>query len=374
VLIRTVLALAIFFLSLCGCIKEEPVPPEVKLAETQEFNLWRAGAPLYLQEPFSRYRDALDKAKDSLIQVNSRFSWFRDYQPVQAEFVQVLKQGDELFTLLEIEKQNRAVRVRKQMTDLRERLRHLDQCSRMTNEDRASRSSLTRAEVTLNEARTLYDGQQYRNSEEKLKDVETHLSTAEKLITPVLSRYKDKGLIRKWKKWAEETIEESADREIYSVVVIKAERKLCLYQNGRLLKTYPVGLGRSGWSDKQRAKDNATPEGKYRIIGKNPRSPYHRALLINYPNEEDREEFHRAKKRGLLPETARIGGSIEIHGGGSKGMTYGCLSLANNDIEELYTIVEAGTPIAIVGALDHQNSLSSALTELQNGRGKKKTP
>jgi len=55
-------------------------------------------------------------------------------------------------------------------------------------------------------------------------------------------------------------------------------------------------------------------------------------------------------------------------------MTYGCLSLANNDIEELYTIVEAGTPIAIVGALDHQNSLSSALTELQNGRGKKKTP
>jgi hypothetical protein len=68
VLIRTVFALAIFFLPLSGCIKEEPFPPEVKLAETQELDLRRAGAPPYLQEPYSRYRDAFDKAKSSLIQ------------------------------------------------------------------------------------------------------------------------------------------------------------------------------------------------------------------------------------------------------------------------------------------------------------------
>jgi len=374
VLTRTVLALAIFFLSLCGCTTEEPVPPEVKLAETQEFDLWRAGAPLYLQESFSRYRDELDKAKNALVQVNSQFSWFRDYQPVQAEFAKVLKQGDELFRLLEIEKQNKALSVREQMTDLRERLQHLDQCSRMTNENRACRSSLTKAEVILNEARILYGGQQYQASEEKLKDVETHLATAERFITPVLSRYGDKSQIRKWKKWAEETIDESADREIHSVVVVKADRKLYLYKDGDLIKTYPVGLGRSGWSDKQRARDNATPEGRYRIIGKNSRTPYHRALLINYPNEDDREEFHRAKQKGLLPRTAGIGGSIEIHGGGNKGMTYGCISLANNHIEELYTFLTVGTPIAIVGALDRQNKLSSALTEIQNGRRKKKTP
>jgi hypothetical protein len=374
VLTRTVIALAIFFLSLCGCTTEEPVPPEVKLAETQEFNLWRAGAPLYLQESFSRYRNSLDKAKNGLLQANSRFRWFRDYQPVQAEFAKVLKQGDELFRLLEIEKQNIALSVREQMADLRERLEHLDQCSRMTNENRACRQSLTKAEVTLTEARTLYGGKQYLASEEKLKDVETHLSNAESLITPVLSRYGNKSQIRKWKKWAEETIEESVDREIHSLVVVKAERKLYLYKGGDLIKTYPVGLGRSGWSDKQRSRDNATPEGKYEIIGKNPESPYHRALLINYPNEEDRKEFHRAKKRGLLPQTAKIGGSIEIHGGGNKGLTYGCISLANNHIEELYTFVGVGTPIAIVGALDHRNKLSSALTEIQNGRRKKKTP
>jgi hypothetical protein len=374
VLIRTVLALAVFFLSLCGCSKEEPVPPEVKLAETQEFDLWRAGAPLYLQDPFSRYRSALDKAKTNLVQVRSRFRWFRDYQPIRAEFLRVLKEGDELFNLLEIEKQRRAAGILEQMTDLKERLQHLDQCSRMANENKASRGRLTRAEVILNEARTLYQGQQYQASEKKLKDVEVHLTAAEKMITPVLSRYKDRGQISKWRKWAEETIEESADRAIYSVVIIKADRKLFLYKDGELLKTYPVGLGRSGWSDKQRSRDNATPEGRYQIIEKDPRSPYHRALLINYPNEEDREAFYRAKRRGLLPRNARIGGAIEIHGGGSNGLTYGCISLANDHIEEIYADVEVGTPITIVGAIDHQNSLSSALTEIQNGRKKKKTP
>ena len=373
-LTRTILALAILSLTFCGCAKEEPVPPEAKLAETQEFNLWRAGAPLYLQESFSLYRDALDKAKNNLVQVKSRFGWFRDYRAVQAEFVQVLKQGDELFKLLEIEKQNRAARAREQMTGLRERLRHLDRSSRMSNVSRATRISLTKAEVILNEAQALCGREEYPASEEKLKEVEIHLSTAEKSIIPVLSRYQDKSQIQKWKRWAEETIAESAERGVCCALVVKADRKLFLYQNGKQFKAYPVGLGRSGWSDKYRARDNATPEGRYRIIGKEPRTPYHRALLINYPNEEDWEEFHRAKRKRLLPETARIGGSIEIHGGGSRGLTYGCISLANNDIEELYDLVEVGTPIAIVGALDHQNSLSSALTEIQNGRKKKKTP
>jgi hypothetical protein len=81
---RTVLAVAILCLFLTGCLKEEPVPPEVNLAEKQELNLWRAGAPLYLKEPFSRYREALLKAKSDLEGVTARFKWFRNYEPIQA--------------------------------------------------------------------------------------------------------------------------------------------------------------------------------------------------------------------------------------------------------------------------------------------------
>jgi hypothetical protein len=83
----------------------------------------------------------------------------------------------------------------------------------MTNESRSSRISLTKAEVTLNEVRTLYQGQQYQASEEKLKEAEANLSNAERLITPVLSRYGTRARLENGKS-AEETIEESADREI----------------------------------------------------------------------------------------------------------------------------------------------------------------
>lgn len=370
----TSIALTIFCLSLYGCVNQDPIPPEVKLAEAQEFNLWRTDAHLYLAEQFARYKEDLNKAKIDLLRINSQFRWFRDYKPVRTEFVQLLKQGDGLLKNLEIEKHRKALIVADRMNSLRERIHHLDKVTLMLNEGRVSRGSLTKAGVILNEVRALYEENQYVASEEKLKDVENYLIDAEKAITPVLNRYHDPKQIMRWKKWAEETIEESREKRIHAILIIKADRKLLLYKNGELLKTYRVGLGRSGWSDKRHARDDATPEGKYKIIGKNPRSRYYKALLINYPNEEDRREFNRAKKRGLLPKTISIGGSIEIHGGGNAGMTYGCISLDNRHMEEIYNTVESGTPITIVGAVDGRNSISSALTIIRNEHEQKETP
>jgi L,D-peptidoglycan transpeptidase YkuD (ErfK/YbiS/YcfS/YnhG family) len=292
---------------------------------------------------------------------------------VQAEFAQLLKQGDELLKNLEIEKQRKGQHVLERMKDLGETLHRLDVVTRRINESGASRGSLTRAEVTLNEAQVLSNANRYLAAEEKLNEMEGHLAEAEKVITPILNRYQDENQIRKWRKWAKEAIEESKEKGIYSILVIKESKKLLLYKKGEIFKTYRIALGRNGWSDKHRAKDNATPEGKYRIAGKNPRSRYYRALLINYPNEEDRKEFNRAKKRGLLPEASKIGGLIEIHGGGNEGITYGCVALDNRQMEELYNLVELGTPIAIVGALDSPNSLSSISAAIHRGRTQKET-
>ncbi|PIP70350.1 MAG: hypothetical protein COZ31_09250 [Nitrospirae bacterium CG_4_10_14_3_um_filter_44_29] len=93
-------------------------------------------------------------------------------------------------------------------------------------------------------------------------------------------------------------------------------------------------------------------------------SRYHKALLINYPNEEDRKIFNDAKRKGLIPSRAGIGGLIEIHGGGKDGMTYGCVAMENKHIEELYNIIKAGTPVTIVGTMDYENRISSKLKGL----------
>lgn len=207
-----------------------------------------------------------------------------------------------------------------------------------------------------------------------MEEVEANLAKVEAGISPILNRYRDSNLISRWKQWAKETIEVSKEKGIYSILIIKSEKKLILYKKGELQKSYPVGLGRNGLLKKRYARDHATPEGKYRVIHKKSKSRYYKALLLNYPNENDKRDFYEAKKKGLLQGRAYIGGLIEIHGGGNEGLTYGCISLDNGDMEELYHLVDIGTPVTIIGALDERNRISSTLMEMQKFHEQKKTP
>jgi len=72
----------------------------------------------------------------------------------------------------------------------------------------------------------------------------------------------------------------------------------------------------------------------------------------------------KARKQGLVPRNAGIGGLIEVHGGSKQGMTYGCIALDNRHMDELFRVVDAGTPITIVGAIEYENSISAAINEL----------
>ena len=134
------------------------------------------------------------------------------------------------------------------------------------------------------------------------------------------------------------------------VVVIKSKRKLILEMKGQTIKTYRVSLGRDPEGDKVRQGDNRTPEGLYRISGRNPGSRYHRSLRISYPSARDRAE---AGKLGVDP-----GGDIMIHGLpnglGWLGRfhlfydwTAGCIAVTDRDIDEIWNVVRDGTPIEI---------------------------
>ena len=138
----------------------------------------------------------------------------------------------------------------------------------------------------------------------------------------------------------------NADR----VVIEKEQRKLMLYRNGRLLKTYDIALGRNPKGHKQQEGDSRTPEGTYRIDFRKRDSSFHRALHISYPNGEDRR---RARDRGVSP-----GGDIMIHGlpngmgamGSShrlRDWTDGCVAVTNDEIEEIWAAVPDGTVVEI---------------------------
>jgi murein L,D-transpeptidase YafK len=147
------------------------------------------------------------------------------------------------------------------------------------------------------------------------------------------------------------------------IVIKKAKKKLFLYSEEKLLRTYPVKLGFNPVGDKIRQGDKRTPEGSYYICMKNPRSKYYLSLGLSYPSIEDAERgleqkliskndhdriIERISKKSIPPWDTPLGGEIFIHGGGeSWDWTYGCVALRNKDIEELFKVVALGTQVII---------------------------
>jgi lipoprotein-anchoring transpeptidase ErfK/SrfK len=358
-IIKKILILTIL-LWVFGCTAS-PMPPEVKLAEEQEHNLWRSEAQIYAPAEYNRYRISFRQAKEELIKEKSRFVWFQDYRIAQSEFRDVLKAGYVLQEKILKQKNIKKESTFNQIASLKNRIQTLKGLTEMINEGRLARKDLVKAELLLSEATVRYGNDDYAAAEDKIKKLSGFITAAEDAMLPIFNHYADRSHINKWQRLAKETIDESKNSDIPAIIVNKSKRVLVLYKSGVPFKTFNVGLGRNGSLDKLRAGDNSTPEGKYKIIKKISVSRYHKALLINYPNEEDRRNFIRAKKKSLIPAGARIGGLIEIHGGGKDSMTYGCIAMDNNAIDDIFSLVPVGTKVTIVGAVDYENGLSSAI-------------
>ena len=346
-----------------GC-EGPPIPQEVRQAELQELDLWRVGGPLYAPEEYQRYTSGLRKAKDDLIHESSRFFFLRDYGQVQAEFKTLLTEGEGLRARIEIEKNSRAVDVENEIAAQRAKIEKLRWLTSIINEGYLAGKALTKAELALAEAAHLSLQGEFESARERLKSLTGYVKLAQDALTPIFARYTDPALNATWQRWAAETVAESRRRGKMAIIVSKIDRLLYLYRGGKLVHTYPVGIGRYGSSLKLHAGDYATPEGKYSIIEKRPHSMYFKALLINYPNEEDKEEYIAAKRRGQIPRSIGIGGLVESHGGGKDGMTYGCIALDNTQMDEVFDMVDVGTPVTIVGSTYSKNEISTALTGL----------
>jgi len=361
-IVKKALILSIMIMAI-GCSAPE-IPPEIQTAEKQEHNLWLSGAEIYAPDEFNHYRISLRKVKDDLIKEKSRFTWFQDYRPIQAESRTLIEAGSNLQKIILDTRNIKKASISDKIYFFKNRIETLKGLTEMINEGRLARKDLIKAELLLSEATNMYNKSDYKAADGKLKNISGYIKAAENTLRPILDRYADRSHIKKWQKMADETIAESKNTGIPAIIVNKSERTLILYKNGVPFRTYDVGLGRNGSLDKSYAGDQKTPEGKYRITKKLSASRFHKALLINYPNEEDMRNFISAKKNGLIPSKSKIGGLIEIHGGGKDSMTYGCISMDNNMIDSLFSLVNVGTPVTIVGAVDHNNTLSSAMEGL----------
>ncbi|CAN7255776.1 L,D-transpeptidase family protein [Pseudoxanthomonas sp. LjRoot143] len=128
-----------------------------------------------------------------------------------------------------------------------------------------------------------------------------------------------------------------------AIHVYKAQRRMELLRDGRVIATYRIVLGGAPVGHKRQQGDQRTPEGDYRITYRNDHSRFHLSLRVSYANEADRKQ---AAARGVDPE-----GDIMIHGatppGSRADWTEGCIAVTNTEMEAIWQRVPVGTPIRI---------------------------
>jgi len=146
--------------------------------------------------------------------------------------------------------------------------------------------------------------------------------------------------------------------EDYFVVIRKSCRTLDVYRRGERLRSYAAVFGLGGRGSKLYEGDMRTPTGLYMIIDKRPHARWDQFLLLDYPNVQDLHRYWLAMESGNLPRSgdgyAGVGGAVGIHGTDKPGLndrgvdwTWGCISLANRDVDDLARLVPVGTLVLI---------------------------
>jgi lipoprotein-anchoring transpeptidase ErfK/SrfK len=213
---------------------------------------------------------------------------------------------------------------------------------------------LARARTVLNEALAYQRAGDLSTAATRARDAASLAGQASDRAAAIAARYADADTVARWQRWKTETVAWSRREGRPAIVVVKDAHLMTVYVRGDPVKTYAVELGFNWIADKRQEGDGSTPEGRYRVTARMDRlsSDYYKALLIDYPNAEDRAQFSRARRTGDLPAAARVGGLIEIHGSGGRGhdWTNGCVAVTNPEMDDLFGRVGVGTPVTIVGS------------------------
>lgn len=133
--------------------------------------------------------------------------------------------------------------------------------------------------------------------------------------------------------------------EVTRIAVYKGARKMFLLHDNKILKSYNIDLGFAPSGDKEFEGDGKTPEGAYRINRRNPNSDYYLSIGLSYPDVSD---VAYARAQGKSP-----GGDIFIHGESRNknfrgtDWTWGCISVSNQEMVEIYRMVKLNTVITV---------------------------
>lgn len=310
-------------------------------------------ADIYSKKIYSESVAAYDSAVVNWKKENERFILFRDFDKTAKFAVKSAKLAKQASENTIASSGSLKTKLKPKIDSLNNIITDLDDNFSGFPLPTEVRSRISKGKLYLREGEIAYKQEEYLTANKKITDAEYLITGSYDSAMNQLEEYFKSYPL--WKKWMEKAITESKQKRINSIIVDKFSRKCYVYQNGAKKYEFEVELGKNWIGDKQLKGDLATPEGMYSVVKKisGGNTKYYKALLINYPNAEDLATFKLEKSNGTIPASAKIGGSIEIHGNGGKGTdwTEGCIALTDRDMDVVYNLVKEGTPVTIIGSL-----------------------
>ena len=343
----------------------EPPQPEVEMARAAIARARDRQSEVYSPRLFREAQNNYDSAMTAWRAENERFILFRDYERVITFAAAAQKKAEEASRNTIKRSNSLKANLESELRRMKEEMASFEKIFMSMPLPQDIKKKHARGKLLLREAEVDLEKENYVNGNVKITEANEYISgtytLARKNLEDYFRNYSD------WQEWATSTINESRRGGSYAIMIEKIPGVLHLYQGGKKKYTFEAEFGKNWLGDKMSRGDFATPEGKYEVTKKlsGGSTKYHKALMINYPNKIDIQEFNERIRNGKLPADARIGDLIEIHGEGGKGAnwTQGCVALRNDDIDILFKYASKGTPVTIIGS-------TSTLDEFFKSRSK----
>ncbi|WP_134702713.1 L,D-transpeptidase [Ammoniphilus sp. YIM 78166] len=130
----------------------------------------------------------------------------------------------------------------------------------------------------------------------------------------------------------------AAEKNTQLIIINKATNKLAFYQDGKLIKSFPVATGK---------QQTYTPEGTFEIVNKIKNRPYYKGKIAGGdPKNPLGDRWLGLNARGTKGDTYGIHGNNNEKSIGSY-VSLGCVRMRNQDVRWLFDQVKVKTPVII---------------------------
>lgn len=311
-----------------------------------------AEANIYSPKELEKANQLFEQARKELKVQSDRLFILRDYKKSIDLIAESVANAEESMLNTQNKKEKFDIDLKQKLENVSDKIEHFQSYYSHLPLNGNARKNFTNAKLKYLESKTAFERKAYHFVSKNLDEASRLISKSVQSAHSHLGSYFND--FPKWSKWYNETVAWTKNTGSTALVVDKFAHTCYVYKSGKRIKEFPAEFGPNWIGTKLYRGDKATPEGKYFVTKKKAgkQTIYYKALLINYPNEEDKARYFENAKNGRIPKRG-FGNLIEVHGEGGKGVnwTQGCVALDNNDMDKVYDLIGNGAPITIVGSL-----------------------